>query len=458
MSTNNKNNESKQSSGLNWFRNAVLGATMADQPAMMTASGWRQNEKGDYIQDQQNDPHVKQVRDNLAAEAAGVMIGEFGFPALVGAYNLGIRGLGRAGNQWARAKLISKEMKNIKQPSNILNEITPGQIGWAPKQNISGYHASDEEILSPNYWFKGWAQKTHNAPYGFYIADGNGPTSGFLKKRPYIHRYNIDLDKPMVQIGEVNTSAKNATRNEIEKQAMRQGSDGIIYQGIKDNQMSDQIITKTLNPDVNIDKAIPIITKENAHQISDEAWDLAYDAAWKEGNTEKMKELRALHFSVKSGNDPQVFAHSTNNTFNQFDKSFFGQTDEGFNGRGFYFTTTRIPENQSIYKIAKGPNGEIPYMNYGRNKKYFYLKGNREYNVGDPNRNFFEEANTVGFVSPKDSKVSEVVVGQPTQVKNTRAITYDDNGNFIPLSKRDDFTNPDFRYKKGAKILIKKKK
>jgi hypothetical protein len=23
------------------FRNAVLGATMADQPAMMTASGWR---------------------------------------------------------------------------------------------------------------------------------------------------------------------------------------------------------------------------------------------------------------------------------------------------------------------------------------------------------------------------------------------------------------------------------
>ena len=50
-------------------------------------------------------------------------------------------------------------------------------------------------------------------------------------------------------------------------------------------------------------------------------------------------------------------------------------------------------------------------MNYGRNKKYFYLKGDREYNVGDPSRNFFEESNTVGFVSPKDSKVSEVVVG-----------------------------------------------
>ena len=95
------------------FRNAVLGATMADQPAVMTASGWRQNEKGDYVQDQQNDPHVKQLRDNLAAEGAGVMLGEFGIPAIYGLYNLGIRGLGKAGNNWARAKFISKEMNDI---------------------------------------------------------------------------------------------------------------------------------------------------------------------------------------------------------------------------------------------------------------------------------------------------------------------------------------------------------
>lgn len=200
------------------------------------------------------------------------------------------------------------------------------------------------------------------------------------------------------------------------------------------------------------------VVKENARKLLDQEWDQIYEAALNEGNTKKLKELRALHFQVKSGNDPQVFAHSTNNTFNQFDKSFFGQTDEGFHGSGFYFTTTRVLENPSIYKIAKGPNGEIPYMNYGRNKKYFYLKGNREYKVGNPMRNFFEEANTVGFVSPKDSKVSEVIVGQPTQIKSTIAITYDDNGNFIPLSKRDDFANPDFRYKKGAKILIKKKR
>jgi hypothetical protein len=43
------------------------------------------------------------------------------------------------------------------------------------------------------------------------------------------------LEKPIVQIGEVTTPYKNATRNAIEKQATKQGADGIIYQSIKDN-------------------------------------------------------------------------------------------------------------------------------------------------------------------------------------------------------------------------------
>jgi hypothetical protein len=41
------------------------------------------------------------------------MLGEFGLPAIYGLYNLGVRGLGKAGNNWARATLISKEMKDV---------------------------------------------------------------------------------------------------------------------------------------------------------------------------------------------------------------------------------------------------------------------------------------------------------------------------------------------------------
>lgn len=51
----------------NWFVNATLGAAMADAPQMMIASGWRQNEAGDFVQDQQDDPGVVALRNNLAA-------------------------------------------------------------------------------------------------------------------------------------------------------------------------------------------------------------------------------------------------------------------------------------------------------------------------------------------------------------------------------------------------------
>lgn len=48
-------------------------------------------------------------------------------------------------------------------------------------------------------------------------------------------------------------------------------------------------------------------------------------------------------------------------------------------------------------------------------------------------------------------------VPRKTQMKLTNAITYDDNGKIIPLSKRDDFTSIDPRYKSGGTIHIKKK-
>lgn len=79
-----KNDNQQEHPVLKWFRNAVLGATMADQPAMMTASGWRQNEKGDYVQDRQNDSHVIQLRDNLAVEGLGVIGEMIGIPLIGG--------------------------------------------------------------------------------------------------------------------------------------------------------------------------------------------------------------------------------------------------------------------------------------------------------------------------------------------------------------------------------------
>ena len=41
----------------------------------------------------------------------------------------------------------------------------------------------------------------------------------------------------MIQVGEVPAIGKNATRNQIERMAMDRGADGIIYDGIADNQL-----------------------------------------------------------------------------------------------------------------------------------------------------------------------------------------------------------------------------
>ena len=67
MNKNEETSESWHSNLLNKFRNITIGAAMAESPAVMIASGWRQNNKGDYVQDQQDSEGVKQLRDNLSS-------------------------------------------------------------------------------------------------------------------------------------------------------------------------------------------------------------------------------------------------------------------------------------------------------------------------------------------------------------------------------------------------------
>lgn len=195
-----------------------------------------------------------------------------------------------------------------------------------------------------------------------------------------------------------------------------------------------------LKPSTNTYRAVP--------QLTDAQWDTLYNIALKSGNMDEVQRLRDMHFIANGGEDNTIFAHTTKAKFNTFDKSHFGETDEGFNGKGFYFSTTRVPENSSLYStIHKGPHGEIPTMNYGPNKIYAYLKGNREFNIGNPNRNFFKEPNTVGITGKSlNWHPHEVIIGNSRNIKLADAVTYDDAGNIIPLSKRDNFNISDIRY------------
>lgn len=148
---------------------------------------------------------------------------------------------------------VAKEFNNVLSKAPKTKEfVMPGLVGWAPKTKFEGYHASNENPFIPDFFREGWAQKTHNAVKGIYIANGKVPGYGFLTKRKYVHPVETTFEKPQIQLGEVKGRTKNGMRNQIERDAQEQGADGIIFKGIADNQMQNQFIAKTLNPDTKI--------------------------------------------------------------------------------------------------------------------------------------------------------------------------------------------------------------
>ena len=90
---------------------------------------------------------------------------------------------------------------------------------------------------------------------------------------------------------------------------------------------------------------IKTITKANASKITPAQWTAAQDAAIARGNMTEAQRLRDLHFKVSAPNtqikDIQYHGSKGNIKFNVFDPKLIGQTDQGWAGRGYYFTSTK---------------------------------------------------------------------------------------------------------------------
>lgn len=242
--------------------------------------------------------------------------------------------------------------------------------------------------------------------------------------------------------------------------------------------------------------------------IPDEIWDDLYNKAIKNNNLKEAQQLRDLHFSAKAPqsviNYP-VF-HNTDSDFNIFDLSKFGKHDSGFFGYGIYVTpdvnyaglygpiqkklylnvtnpydgmdlegfnraAQRVleNENQLKFKLTQLDNGQLPddyYLHepYIKDKS---VEGIKEYykniykfnndnilaQYAKKNPQYVNKDAAISYrVDPYLKNINtgdlpvEIVVPNNTTLKLADAITYDDYGNIIPLSKRDDFTNPDTRY------------
>lgn len=96
----------------------------------------------------------------------------------------------------------------------------------------------------------------HNAdPNLIWFTKENG-TAGMMKDRPYHQQFELNIKKPMVQVGEAVTPAvsKNPYRNEIVKTARDMGADAVIFDGIADNKLTSQQVIAILG-----DKVTPSI-------------------------------------------------------------------------------------------------------------------------------------------------------------------------------------------------------
>lgn len=133
--------------------------------------------------------------------------------------------------------------------------------------------------------------------------------------------------------------------------------------------------------------------------------------------------------------------------WNTFDTNRIGITDEGFAGRGIYFTPTRVATpDENIYQLALkngylGPHGEVANgLVGGRYRRPFYLYSTERY----PDIEGFDITAQTGFPAVIKPKY-ETAVGHTNQFKLTSPFTYDDSGNLIDITKRFNFKNSDIR-------------
>ena len=199
-------------------------------------------------------------------------------------------------------------------------------------------------------------------------------------------------------------------------------------------------------------------------------WNSKYNAAVNSGNIEEAQRLRDLHFKSKAlgnklteGTNPLPLYHFSDAKFTQFDPKKIGVNDPGFYGKGIYTSPQR--SYASTY-------GENEYKLYGYSKRPFETRNDIDRSAasfsfnriddGSPMidldmtglRSELQNADAVyhqGVSFARDDKpIWEVVIPEPYKLKLVDPITKTDAGKIIPIVKRDNFHNPDIRYKQGG--------
>ena len=398
--------------------------------------------------------------------------------------------------------LIAKQVSKTKLPT-----VEPTlNIGWGPKQTLKVSRAGKyDQMYFPERWdvvneganpHGVWLQGKYGIPRTDVTNPGKGikaaKARNVFSARSDKYTGASTLDKPMITIGEV------PNRSSLSYQADNMGADGLIYNGVYDNGYNNnQVILSFRKP------KLTKIQLSEAERLGipkhERNWDYQFFKSIKERNPALTSYIRTKHFAEQSADNkltssffpkgrtldedmwfsaddnlwkyyqnnkkdlPIKMTHKSPNDFYVFDYTrqskypdghfFFSMHDRPQFGKGKISKDFYIYD-KNIKPISEYTGDDLHIID--KNTGNYLL---RELDSNSANSALLQDAvhnktpNTIyGYDSGSNfvEGMYEFAVPRNTQMKLVDPITYDNNGHIIKLSKRDNFKNPDFRYKQGG--------
>lgn len=237
----------------------------------------------------------------------------------------------------------------------------------------------------------------------------------------------------------------------------------------------------TLKNNINsrINKRLFNEAMNNMANISDNRLDRIYNRLYNTGDYEDLQQLRDKHFEVKASNPlmnrdrPTQLYHTVgdeyDSSFNVFNpniegsnsaiyttdnlamsksysskptydrvKKLYSNASKSYDIEGYYQPWNEIPYNGNIWSTRTLEKAVKNHPQYGIDRLVIH-------NIKDWGGKAMPKGT---FLIDGNIKSSGTVIENfnPNDLKYSSAVTYDDLGNIIPLSKRDNFSIKDLRY------------
>ena len=237
----------------------------------------------------------------------------------------------------------------------------------------------------------------------------------------------------------------------------------------------------TLKNNINskINKRLFNEAMNNMANISDKRLDRIYNRLYNTGDYEDLQQLRDKHFEIKASNPlmnrdkPTQLYHTVGDeydpSFNVFNpniegsnsaiyttdnlamsksysskptydrvKKLYSNASKSYDIEGYYQPWNEIPYNDNIWSTRTLEKAVRNHPQYGIDRLVIH-------NIKDWGGKAMPKGT---FLMDGSIKSSGTVIENfnPNDLKYSSAVTYDDLGNIIPLSKRDDFSISDLRY------------